>query len=109
MSLMSGYGPWTRSVLLRKERPSEAPPEWQWREHPPLLSRRFHFSGYSETRIFLDAMARLSEEHGFYPDTSFGVDYVNVTIHARNGEQLEPKDFEFAARVNEITDLARGG
>lgn len=93
---------------MRKERPTEAPPEWQWRERPPLLSRRFQFSGYNETRSFLDAMAKLSEEHGYYPDTSFGVNYVNVTVHARNGEQLEHKDFEFAARINELTDLSRG-
>ena len=89
---------------MPKERPSEVPPEWQWRERPPLLSRRFQFSGYSETRSFLDAMARLSEEHDYYPDTSFGVNYVSVTVNARNGEQLEHKDFEFAARINELID-----
>jgi len=49
-------------------------------------------------------MAKLSEEHGYYPDTSFGVNYVSVTVNARNGEQLEHKDFEFAARINELID-----
>ena len=93
---------------MPNERPPEVPPEWQWRERPPLLSRRFQFSGYNETRHFLDAMAKLSEEHGYYPDTSFGVNYVNVTVNARNGQQLEHKDFEFAARINELTNLARG-
>lgn len=87
---------------MRKERPIEVPPEWQWREHPPLLSRRFQFSGYSQTRDFLDALTNLSEERGYYPDTSFGVNYVNVTIHAKTGEQLEPKDFEFAACIDKV-------
>ena len=89
---------------MPNDRPAEVPQDWQWRERPSLLSRRFEFSGYSETRGFLDAMARLSEEHGYYPDTSFGANYVSVTVNARNGEQLEHKDFEFAARINELMD-----
>ncbi len=106
MNLMSGYE--MRETPMSKEKPAEAPPEWQRRERPPLLSRRFQFSGYQETRSFLDAMAKLSEQRGYYPDTSFGVNYANVTIHAQNGEQLEHKDFEFATRINELTELARG-
>ena len=91
---------------MRKEPPIGVPPEWQWRERPPLLSRRFQFSGYSETRDFLDALTSLSEERGYYPDTSFGVNYVNVTIHASNGEQLEKKDFELAVRIDAMMPLA---
>lgn len=87
---------------MPKERPTGVPPEWQWRDRPPLLSRRFQFSGYSATRDFLDALTALSEESGYYPDTSFGVNYVNVTIHASNSEQLEQKDFALAARIDAL-------
>ena len=87
---------------MPKERPAGIPPEWQWRERPPLLSRRFQFSGYSATRDFLDALTSLSEEYGYYPDTSFGVNYVNVTIHASNSEHLEQKDFALAARIDAL-------
>lgn len=90
---------------MRKERPTEAPPEWQWRERPALLSRRFQFSGYSAARDFLDGLTTLSEECGYYPDTSFGTNYVNVTIHASNSEQLEKNDFELAARIDTMIPL----
>ena len=93
---------------MRKERPAGVPPDWQWRERPPLLSRRFQFSGYSKTRDFLDALTTLSEERGYYPDTSFGVDYVNVTIYASDGGQLDEKDFELAARIDEMSNLSSG-
>ena len=108
MSWMSGCDPCTPSAPMHEEHPVGAPPEWQSRERPPLLSRRFQFSGYSETRGFLDAMAKLSEQQGYYPDTSFGVNYVSVTINARNGERLDSKDFEFAACINQLADLAHG-
>ena len=90
---------------MRKEPPAGVPPEWQWRDRPPLLSRRFQFSGYSATRDFLDALTSLSEESGYYPDTSFGVNYVNVTIHASSSE-LEQKDFALAARIDALMPLA---
>ena len=105
---MGGCEPCMPSAKMHEERPVGAPPEWQSRERPPLLSRRFQFSDYNETRSFLDAMAKLSEQQGYYPDTSFGVNYANVTVHARNGEQLDIKDFEFAVRANELADLSRG-
>ncbi len=73
-----------------------------------MLFCRFQFPGYGATRAFLDALAELSKQEDYYPDLSFGVNYVNVTVHARNGEQLEHKDFEFAARTNEITDPLSG-
>ncbi len=91
---------------MRKERPSGVPPEWQWRERPPLLSRRFQFSGYSATRDFLDGLTSLSEESGYYPDTSFGTNYVNVTIHPSSSEQLEQKDFDLAVRIDALMPLS---
>lgn len=93
---------------MHKERPTGVPPEWQWRDRPPLLSRRFQFSGYSKTRDFLDALTTLSEECGYYPDTSFGLNYVNVTIHAGDSKLLEQKDFELAARIDDVSQLSSG-
>ncbi|MEW6354052.1 MAG: 4a-hydroxytetrahydrobiopterin dehydratase [Pseudomonadota bacterium] len=94
---------------MRNQGPSEAPPEWQQRERPPTLSRRFQFNGYSQTRYFLDELATLSEECGYYPDTSFGANYVSVTINARDGAALSAKDFNFAARIDKLMNLSRGG
>lgn len=105
MNLMNGYEP--QVTPMSEQNPVDIPPQWDWREHPPTLSRRFQFSGYNQTRYFLEELATLAEECGYYPDTNFGVNYVNVTIHGRDGVSLQKKDFIFAARINELTSLLR--
>ena len=90
------------------ETPNTPTAGWQRKERPPALFRRFQFENYGETRAFLDALAELSKQDGYYPDISFGTTYANVTVHASNGEKLEHNDFEFAARIDEITDRTRG-
>ena len=59
--------------------------EWKEHERPPRLERRYTFSGYPALREFLDRAAEISEELDFYPDLSFGRDYVNITIHGYEG------------------------
>jgi pterin-4a-carbinolamine dehydratase len=59
---------------------------WQERKRPARLERRYEFPDYATLRAFLDRAADLSEEQGLYPDLGFGRDYVNVTIHALEGE-----------------------
>jgi pterin-4a-carbinolamine dehydratase len=81
-------------------------PGWEARERPPLLFRRFEFDDYSATRSFLDALEALSREEQYYPDLSFAAKYVNVSIHARDGEALGPLDFGFAVSVTALADSA---
>ena len=60
--------------------------DWQERKRPPRLEKRYEFNSYDELRDFLDQAADLSERESYYPDMGFGKDYVNVTIHAEEGE-----------------------
>ncbi len=55
--------------------------EWSEHERPPRLERRYVFTDYPELRSFLNRAATIFEELDYYPDLSFGRDYVNVTIH----------------------------
>ncbi len=75
---------------------------WERREQPPFLYRRFQFGGYAQTRAFLDGLAQISKELDYYPDSSFGTTYVNVTIHPRDGERLTDQDASFAARATTL-------
>jgi len=59
--------------------------KWQQRARPVRLERRYEFNSYDELREFLDAAAEVSEREGLYPDMGFGKDYVNITIHAEEG------------------------
>ena len=79
----------------------EAPPAWQVQQNPPLLSRRFDFSSYAETRGFLDGLAVLAERRGHYPDLNFGKNHVNVSIAARD-ETLGDSEFGFASQADEL-------
>jgi 4a-hydroxytetrahydrobiopterin dehydratase len=85
---------------------TEIPIGWEHHKHPAYLFCRFQFSGYRETRIFLDRLAALSGEVSYYPDISFGTTYANVTVYARDGKAISSEDLMFARRVS---DLARLG
>ncbi len=55
--------------------------QWQERNRPQRLERRYDFEDYSSLRDFLDRAAEVSEREGLFPDMGFGRDYVNITIH----------------------------
>lgn len=85
----------------------EIPTGWEHHGHPAHLFRRFQFSGYRETRTFLDHLAMLSEEVGYYPDISFGTTYANITVHARDGKVIGSEDLAFAQRVSELAQRGK--
>jgi pterin-4a-carbinolamine dehydratase len=79
------------------------PPGWQAQQRPTLLTRRFEFGSYAETRAWLDALAVWSERSGVYPDLNFGRTYVNVTLSPQ-GPVLTPDDLRLAAEVTALAD-----
>jgi len=80
--------------------PSTLSAAWEQRDKPASLSRRLAFPSYAETRRFLDWLAALSERDGYYPSSSFGTTYVNITIDARDGQAISPADLAFAHEID---------
>ena len=79
------------------------PAGWKERERPQRLERRYEFPDYARLRDFLDRAAELSEREGLYPDLSFGRDYVNVTLHAEDGETtLSDRQRSFAVQLEQL-------
>jgi 4a-hydroxytetrahydrobiopterin dehydratase len=76
-------------------------PRWQRQDLPPMLSRRFEFANYAETRRFLDGVAKLAEAAKLYPNLSFGKTYVSVTIDA-DGKKLGPDTFALAQNIDAL-------
>lgn len=74
---------------------------WQTQERQGILTRRFEFASYPETRAFLDRMTGLSEKTGRFPDLNFSKTHVNVSIASDSG-QLTDADFQLAAGVNRL-------
>lgn len=77
-------------------------PNWQRQDLPPMLSRRFEFATYAETRRFLDRVADVAEEAQRYPNLSFGKTYVSITIDA-DGKKIGPEIVELARRIDALT------
>ncbi len=80
---------------------------WQMQQRPPLMTQRFEFSSYAETRAFLDLLADLSEQTGYYPDLNFGKTYVSVNIAPRESA-FEQDELAFAAETEALAGQARG-
>ena len=81
------------------------PEGWTEVEKPSSLYRRFEFAAYPETRAFLNRLAGLSKETGFYPDLSFSRTYVNVTVYGSGGAAVDAEARKFAARVETIATV----
>jgi pterin-4a-carbinolamine dehydratase len=80
---------------------------WRERSRPARLERRYEFEDYDTLRDFLDSAADLSEREGYYPDMGFGRDYVNITIHADEGEEgLGDLQHRFADQLDELASKA---
>ena len=80
---------------------------WQQRNRPVRLERRFEFENYEATRNFLDRLGEHNESINRFPDISFGKTYVNITIRPLNEEkeaQLEDEDHQFAAEIDGLLD-----
>ena len=78
-------------------------PRWQQQALPPMLSQRFEFASYSETRQFLDRVAKVAEESNLHPSLSFGKTYVSVSIDA-DGKPIGPDVFALAQRIDALIE-----
>ena len=78
---------------------------WQERQRPARLERRYEFVDYADLSHFLERAADLSEDQGLYPDLGFGRDYVNVTIHTdEGGDGLMAHHRAFADQLEKLRD-----
>ena len=80
--------------------------QWQQRNKPARLERRYIFQDYSTLRDFLERAAELSEREDFFPDMGFGKDYANITIYA-DGENEELGDVQhhFAQELDKLFNV----
>ncbi len=79
--------------------------EWRERIRPVRLEKRYEFRDYATLRDFLDLAAELSERKGLYPDMGFAKNYVNITIHLNDGEQVIGDDQRlFAQQLDGFAD-----
>lgn len=85
---------------------ARGPSAWTEVKQPAMLTRRFEFPNYIETRSFLERLASLSEETGMYPDLSFGRTHVNVSVYESDGATAGADAQKFAVRAATLSTLA---
>jgi len=79
-------------------------PAWKMQHNTALISRRYEFDSYSETRRFLDGLMPLSERAGYYPDVNFSHTHVDVSIAARD-KTLGKTEILLACQMDALLQL----
>ena len=78
--------------------------DWRIDSKPPVMTKKFTFESYEQTRSFVSDLADLSEEKGYYPNLTFSTSMATVTIYT-DEDELSANDFEFADRTDKIAGL----
>tara|TARA_Y100001968_G_scaffold326819_1_gene370627 strand:- start:1111 stop:1368 length:258 start_codon:yes stop_codon:yes gene_type:complete len=79
--------------------------EWNLKNRPVCLEKRFEFNSYEDTRKFLDRLGEYSEKENRYPDISFGKTYVNITLRPEDDSSdkgINNEDHDFAKVIDRI-------
>lgn len=80
--------------------------QWQERNKPARLERRYLFEDYSTLRDFLERAAELSEGEDLFPDMGFGKDYANITIYGDgDNEELGDAHHHFAQELDKLFNV----
>ncbi len=76
--------------------------QWLLDEPATSVSRRFEFSDFKSTMVFVNAVAEMAESEGHHPDLQVGYGYCHVTwsTHAVGG--LSDNDFICAAKCDQL-------
>lgn len=74
---------------------------WKVTQRPPNISRSFHFETYDSLRQFLDDLADISEQEGYYPNLNFTRTQVNVSIQSE-ADELSRREFDFAEQTEAL-------
>lgn len=76
--------------------------EWDNRKGSAMLTRRYSFAAYRQTRDFLDQLAEFSKASGLHPHTiNFGTTYVNLTIEGQ-GEAPSAESLALAEQIETL-------
>lgn len=74
---------------------------WEVKEGTSL-TKRYTFTNFKETMIFVNKIAELAEREGYHPDLSirYNILDISLTTHAVKG--LSENDFILAAKIEEL-------
>lgn len=74
---------------------------WRINNEPPVMTKRYEFESYDETRLFVNALADLSEQTDYFPNMTFNRVQATVTIFT-DEKALGEKEFDFALATDKL-------
>ncbi len=77
---------------------------WRIDSKPPVMTNKFIFESYEQTRSFVNDLADLSEKTGYFPNLTFSQSQATVTIYT-DEDELGVNEFEFAHQTDKIAEL----
>jgi len=77
---------------------------WRVDKKPPVMTNKFIFESYEQTRSFVNDLADLSEKTGYYPNLTFSQSQATVTIYT-DEKELGDDEYEFAHQTNKIAEI----
>ena len=80
---------------------------WRVDKKPPVMTKKFTFESYEETRSFVNDLADLSEETDYYPNLTYSQTQATVTIYT-DEEELADNEYKFAEQTDNIADQHNG-
>lgn len=75
--------------------------DWRIDYKTPVMTKQFAFDSYEQTRTFVNDLADLSEETGYYPNLTYSQTQATVTIFTDDKEFSE-EDIKFAHRTDSL-------
>jgi 4a-hydroxytetrahydrobiopterin dehydratase len=75
-----------------------------WTAGNGRLEREFAFDGYQKGLVFASAVGFIADRLDHHPDIEIGYKKVRVSVSTHATGSLSPYDFEFARRVDALTD-----
>lgn len=84
---------------------SQLPPklaQWENRKGSAILTRRYSFTAYRQTRDFLEQLAEFAQTSGRHPHSiNFGTTYVNLTLEGE-GDVPSAENLAFAEQIEAL-------
>ena len=74
---------------------------WNERESPLRIEKRFEFEEYSKISKFMEKIDKLCKENDIYPNISFGMNFVSLTIFLEN-KKISNKEKDFSKDIDKF-------
>lgn len=77
--------------------------QWRLDSQSSVMTKKYLFEGYEQTRSFVNDLADLSEKTGYYPNLTFSQSQATVSIYKEKDEFTE-NEYKFAHQTDNIAD-----